>query len=263
MSDFFGDELSAADLAMMDGAVEAALQERAVMDEAAATLGVASLHDWQRDVIKAWRGGRDVLVLSGTGSGKSMCYMLPAVLAGRGTVALVITPLISLARDQVHRLVGRGVRACLLGSGQPDASVERQAMSGSFRLVFACPETVQRLLPQLSQLSLSVIAVDEAHCISAWGHDFRPAFGQLASVRAALPAAPLIALTATATPAVRREVIEQLRMRNPLLCIESFFRANLAFSVHHSRTTRACWEADLGCLLLPAAAEASPLRHYF
>ena len=125
------DELTEEDLARFDAAVD----ERSSVTAAAAQLGITQLHDWQRRVVDAWLAGRDALVLSGTGSGKSACYMLPAVLSradGCGGVALVITPLISLARDQVLRLTRLGVSACLLGSGQADASVERRALAGEY-----------------------------------------------------------------------------------------------------------------------------------
>ena len=231
------DELTEEDLARFDAAVD----ERSSVTAAAAQLGITQLHDWQRRVVDAWLAGRDALVLSGTGSGKSACYMLPAVISranGCGGVALVITPLISLARDQVLRLTRRGVSACLLGSGQADASVERRALAGEYALVFVCPETAHRLLAQLAQLRICVLAVDEAHCISAWGHDFRPAYGRLGALRAALPGVPVLALTATATPEVRAEIARQLRMVEPVLAVESFFRANLRFAVRHSLCRR-------------------------
>ena len=184
--DPWDDELpSEADLARFDAAVD----ERSSVTAAAVQLGITQLHDWQRRVVDAWLAGRDALVLSGTGSGKSACYMLPAVISranGCRGVALVVTPLISLARDQVLRLTKLGVSACLLGSGQADASVERRALAGEYSLVFVCPETAHRVLPQLAQLRICVLAIDEAHCISAWGHDFRPAYGQLSAMRAAL-----------------------------------------------------------------------------
>ena len=165
--DPWDDELpSEADLARFDAAVD----ERSSVTAAAAQLGITQLHDWQRRVVDAWLAGRDALVLSGTGSGKSACYMLPAVISranGCRGVALVITPLISLARDQVLRLTKLGVSACLLGSGQADASVERRALAGEYSLVFVCPETAHRILPQLAQLRICVLAIDEAHCISA------------------------------------------------------------------------------------------------
>ena len=117
--------------------------------------GIRQLHGWQHKVVLAWLAGRDALVLSGTGSGKSACYMLPAVLSrDQGGVALVVTPLISLARDQVLRLSKLGVSACLLGSGQADKSVEPRALAGAYSLVFVCPETMQRLLPRLARLKV-------------------------------------------------------------------------------------------------------------
>ena len=136
------DTFSDAELAQLDDAVAAHATAKA-----AARLGVDKLHDWQRQVLAAVGAGRDCVVLSGTGSGKSCCFQVPPLATGRP--AVVVSPLISLMRDQVKGLESRGIRACFLGSAQPDSSVEARALAGEFSLVYACPETLCRLLPRL------------------------------------------------------------------------------------------------------------------
>lgn len=200
-------------------------------------------------MLEHWRAGGDALVLSGTGSGKSLCFQVPALLA-EDAVAIVVSPLISLMRDQVALMVARGVRACFLGSSQTDATVEARALAGEFSLVYVCPETVHRLLSGFRALDrrgrIRLIAVDEAHCISRWGHDFRKTYLQLGSLRRQFPRVPLMALTATATTRVRDEICCSLGLRSPHVCVNSFYRTNLAYSVRQSSCKQDCWEIDLG-----------------
>jgi ATP-dependent DNA helicase RecQ len=219
------------------------------LEKAASRIGITALRGWQRDALDAWAAGRDCMILAGTGSGKSACFQIPPLLDS-GAPALVVSPLISLMRDQVKALTDKGVRACFLGSAQPDAQVERAALAGDFELIYVCPETLMRLLPGLRRLRLSVCAIDEAHCIAAWGHDFRPDYAKLRTLKQEFPGTPLMALTATATLDVRAQIAHSLGLAPSHCCVvQSFHRPNLAFSVVHSRTARRCWEEDLGFLV--------------
>jgi len=223
--------------------------------EALHLLGIQYLHPWQRKVLDSWRCRRDVLVLSGTGSGKSLVFQVPA-LQSYGAVVIVVSPLISLMRDQVASMQTRGIPATFLGSAQEDSSMEQRVLAGDFRLVYSCPETLQRLshgfLTSLYlQERLCLFAIDEAHCISKWGHDFRHSYLQLGHLRHRFPKVPLMALTATATSRVRTEMVLSLGLRDPYICVNSFYRTNLAYSVRHSTCFRQDWEEDLGPFFPP------------
>ncbi|HSJ15859.1 MAG TPA: ATP-dependent DNA helicase RecQ [Longimicrobiales bacterium] len=187
----------------------------------------------QPDAVRAVLAGRDVLVLMPTGGGKSLCYQVPAlVLPG---LTIVVSPLISLMKDQVDALVRRDVPAALLNSTLAPAQAEdvlRRARNRELRLLYVAPErfnatSFRTLLPSLD---VTLLAIDEAHCISQWGHDFRPAYRQLGAVRDAL-GCPCVALTATATPEVRDDIQAQLRLRDPLVLAGGFDRANLDWHV--------------------------------
>ncbi|XP_078440876.1 RECQ helicase SIM [Wolffia australiana] len=213
--------------------------------------GLSSLRNFQRKALEAWICHKDCLILAATGSGKSLCFQIPAFLSQKVTV--VISPLISLMRDQCLKLSQRGVSACFLGSGQPDSSIERKAMSGLYDIIYVCPETVLRLVVPLQRLAenrgIALFAIDEAHCVSQWGHDFRPDYRRLSILRENFRACkvkglkfdvPVMALTATATTRVRKDIIESLLMSDDAeVIITSFFRPNLRFSVKHSRTSNA------------------------
>lgn len=211
------DDFNEDDLAVIDAAVGEHQSQAAAIDAAARRLGIAALQPWQVRAVNLAMGRRDCVILSGTGSGKSCCFQLPPLISG-GT-AIVISPLISLMRDQVSSLSSKGVNAVFLGSAQPDASAESRALAGEFSLLYVCPETLFRLLPGLRLLHacqpFSMLAVDEAHCTAQWGHDFRPQYGRLGRLREELPDVPIMALTATATPAVREEIIRVLALRSP------------------------------------------------
>ncbi len=193
------------------------------------TFGYASFRPGQETVIQAVLAGRDALAVMPTGSGKSLLYQLPARLLGGTT--LVISPLIALMKDQVDALVEGGLRATYLNSTL--SAEERRARvqglhQGEYELVYAAPEGLEQSVGALlERLDLKFIAVDEAHCISHWGHDFRPSYRNLAALKERCGNLPVLALTATATDAVARDITEQLGMRDPLVIRGSSFRANL------------------------------------
>src|SRR5512142_90949 len=182
----------------------------------------------QADVIDAVLGGRDCIGVMPTGAGKSITYQIPARLLGGTT--LVVSPLVALMKDQVDAMRGAGLRAAFLNSTL-SAEVRRERVAalrrGELELVYAAPEGLEASVgAALEGTRLALIAVDEAHCISHWGHDFRPAYRNLAGLKARFRA-PVLALTATATPEVTRDIAAQLGMRDPLLVRGSFFRRNL------------------------------------
>jgi ATP-dependent DNA helicase RecQ len=191
--------------------------------------GYSSFRPGQEDVIRAVMAGRDALAVMPTGSGKSLLYQLPARMLGGTT--LVISPLIALMKDQVDALTEGGLRAtCLNSSLSAEQRLERirGLHRGEFELVYAAPEGIEQSIGSLlERLDLKFIAVDEAHCISHWGHDFRPSYRNLAGLKARFGGLPVLALTATATEAVASDILEQLGMRDPFVYRGSFFRPNL------------------------------------
>ena len=188
----------------------------------------------QRAIVEAVLAGKDAVGILPTGAGKSLTYQLPARLLGG--VTLVVSPLIALMKDQVDSLDELGIRATFLNSSlDPGERRNRiQALrSGGFELVYAAPEGLELYLATLlEEVPLRLVAVDEAHCISHWGHDFRPAYRNLAGLKARFGNIPILALTATATPQVRDDIALQLGMRDPVLVQGSFFRANLRISAY-------------------------------
>ncbi len=196
--------------------------------------GYDSFLPLQEEIIGAVMGGQDCFVLMPTGGGKSLCYQLPAMtLPG---LTLVVSPLIALMKDQVDALEANELPAAYINSTQtPDElrQVVRQLRAGEIRLLYVAPERVTepRFAGFLQTLDVSLVAIDEAHCVSEWGHEFRPAYRELAGVRRTCPNAPVIALTATATERVRADVLSQLGLRNPKTFISSFNRPNLTYSV--------------------------------
>ncbi len=204
--------------------------------------GYDSFRPMQESIIRSLLGGNDTCVIMPTGGGKSLCYQLPAAMLS-GKTAIVISPLIALMQDQVAQLTQMGIPAALLNSslaGRDRTQVMRQAAEGRFRLLYLSPERVANpeTIEWLKNIPISFFVIDEAHCISEWGHEFRPDYRQLNRLREHFPERPLAAFTASATRRVRHDMIDQLRLREPHKYIASFHRPNLRYSVREcdSRT---------------------------
>jgi ATP-dependent DNA helicase RecQ len=193
------------------------------------TFGYSTFRAGQLEIIQAVMAGRDCLGVMPTGAGKSVTYQIPARLLGG--VSLVVSPLISLMKDQVDAMGELGIRATFLNSSLDAAERSRrvaQLKEGKFELLYAAPEGIDASVGRLlDELELKLVAVDEAHCISEWGHDFRPAYRNLAGLKQRFRGIPVLALTATATPRVKRDIAAQLALENPLEIRGSFYRSNL------------------------------------
>ena len=202
--------------------------------------GYETFRPGQESIVRSIAAGRDACVVMPTGGGKSLCYQLPALLDSQRT-AVVISPLIALMQDQVVQLEQIGVPAAFVNSaltGQDRSRTLERAIAGEYRLVYLSPERVALgdTASWLKRLPLSFFAIDEAHCISEWGHEFRPEYRQLSKLRELFPDHPIAAFTASATQRVRHDIIEQLRLRDPHKHIASFRRPNLHYLVRESNS---------------------------
>jgi ATP-dependent DNA helicase RecQ len=207
----------------------------------------------QENVIRSLLAAHDACVVMPTGGGKSLCYQLPAVISGK--TAVVVSPLIALMQDQAAQLAQMGIPAAVINSSQSSAErrqVMEKAARGEYRLLYLSPERLAagNTFDWLAKVPVGFFAVDEAHCISQWGHEFRPDYRQLSRLRTSFPQLPIAAFTASATRQVRHDILKQLQMREPHLYIASFHRQNLRYVVHEC-------EARTQIELLSRA-----LRHY-
>src|SRR6516164_6836194 len=196
----------------------------------------------QEAIVRDILAGRDVCVVMPTGGGKSLCYQLPAALQTEQT-AIVVSPLIALMQDQVAQLKQMGIPAAVLNSSQAwteQREVERRAETGSFRMLYLSPERLAKreVIQWLQKLKVSFFVIDEAHCISEWGHEFRPDYRELKLLRSEFPDRPIAAFTASATRRVRHDIIEQLQLREPHKYIASFHRDNLRYVVYQCEKHR-------------------------
>ncbi len=196
--------------------------------------GYDSFRPLQERIVRSLLDGQDSCVVMPTGGGKSLCYQLPAVMLGR--TAIVVSPLIALMQDQAAQLAQMGIPAAVLNSSLPSekqAQVIRKASEGEYRLLYLSPERLARpdTIGWLQRVPIAFFAIDEAHCISEWGHEFRPEYRQLSRLRAHFPDHPIAAFTASATKRVRHDILHQLQLRDPHKCIASFHRSNLRYLV--------------------------------
>ena len=207
----------------------------------------------QERVIHSILAGHDTAVVMPTGGGKSLCYQLPALVSGR--TAIVISPLIALMQDQAAQLGEMGIPAAVLNSSIPwseQSNIISKAAQGAYRLLYVSPERLAQsnTIAWLSRVPIAYFAIDEAHCISEWGHEFRPEYRQLSNLRASFPDRPIAAFTASATRRVRQDILTQLQLHDPHKYIQSFHRSNLRYIV------RQCENSRVQAQLLVAALRA-------
>ena len=215
--------------------------------------GYDSFRPLQEKIVRSLLQKHDTCVVMPTGGGKSLCYQLPAALLNEQTV-IVVSPLIALMQDQVAQLTQMGIAAALLNSsvtGAQQAEIMREAKNGRYRLLYLSPERLARVetIEWLRNVPVSFFAIDEAHCISEWGHEFRPEYRQMSSLRAHFPDRPIAAFTASATQRVRHDIIDQLQLRDPDKYIASFHRPNLRYII------KECVGQQQSSLLLKALSQ--------
>src|ERR1700728_4089909 len=203
--------------------------------------GYEAFRGLQQDVIEHVIGGGDALVLMPTGGGKSLCYQIPALV--RSGLGIVVSPLIALMKDQVDALRQAGVRAAYLNSslaaGEARA-VEEQLREGSLDLLYVAPErlVMPHFLDLLESLPLALFAIDEAHCVSQWGHNFRPEYRQLTLLHDRFPGVPRLALTATADGPTRKDIVDRLQLGQARIFVSGFDRPNIAYRVVEKKDAR-------------------------
>jgi len=196
--------------------------------------GYGTFRPYQEEIVATLVGGEDAFVLMPTGGGKSLCYQIPALC--RPGVGIVVSPLISLMKDQVDALVANGVRAAFYNSSLTGAEA-RQVLAklhaGELDLLYLAPERLmsEEFLVRLAEIPIALFAIDEAHCVSQWGHDFRPEYIQLGRLRQAFPRVPLLALTATADPQTRADILARLQLRQAKVFVAGFDRPNIRYNV--------------------------------
>ncbi|MDC8446610.1 MAG: RecQ family ATP-dependent DNA helicase, partial [Nitrosomonas sp.] len=196
--------------------------------------GYPAFRGQQADIISHLVNGNDCLVLMPTGGGKSLCYQIPALM--REGVAIVVSPLIALMQNQVAALHEVGVHAAVLNSAlshEEAQRVEQKLLGCEYDLLYIAPERLltRHFLDLISRIPLALFAIDEAHCVSQWGHDFRPEYSQLSVLHARFPNIPRIALTATADPVTRQEIIERLVLHEAKIFVSSFDRPNIRYHI--------------------------------
>ncbi|MFM7565586.1 MAG: ATP-dependent DNA helicase RecQ [Flavobacteriales bacterium] len=196
--------------------------------------GFSSFRPNQIPIIQDVIQGNDVLALLPTGGGKSICFQVPGLY--KGGLTLVISPLISLMEDQVKNLKNKGIKACAITSSSRYREIDvllNNAALGAYEFLYLSPERIQTSLfrERIKQMPVRLLVIDEAHCISEWGHDFRPSYRNIKSIREIRPELPVVALTATATPEVKEDIIEQLELKHPKVHESSFYRENLSYEL--------------------------------
>ncbi|WP_148266548.1 DNA helicase RecQ [Methanocella arvoryzae] len=219
-----------------------AVDKQLLRDTLERYFGYSTFRPFQEEIVTDVLEGRDVLAIIATGGGKSLCYQLPALVSGGLTI--VVSPLISLMKDQVDDLLARNISAATLNSSMElweIRSIEDQLLGGKIKVLYISPERITQdsCLQFLEKLDVKLIAIDEAHCISMWGHQFRPDYRRLSLLKSKFPKVPMIALTASAIPEVREDIASQLKLVSPKKYLGSFNRINLRYEVREKKDATA------------------------